>query len=108
MKRRLSPLPVAVATVALGFAAAAIAGEPGAGKAVYDAAKPACKGCHTDVKNPLTRAGAENRHLGRETLEPEGARAAPEGVGGAEGEATSDDAERRAACQVQEVVRVSR
>lgn len=60
MKRRLSPVPVTIATVALGFAAAAIAGEPGAGKAVYDAAKPACKGCHTDVKNPLTRAGAEN------------------------------------------------
>jgi Cytochrome C oxidase, cbb3-type, subunit III len=58
MKRRLSPFPVSVGILA--FAAAAIAGEPGAGKAVYEGAKPACKGCHTDVKNPLARAGAEN------------------------------------------------
>jgi mono/diheme cytochrome c family protein len=58
MKRRLSPAIVAI--LAVGYAAASIAGDPGAGKAVYDAAKPACKGCHTDVKNPLTRAGAGN------------------------------------------------
>ncbi len=58
MDRRF--FPVAVAALAFGFAAAAGAGDPGAGKAVYDAAKPACKGCHTDVKNPLARAGAQN------------------------------------------------
>jgi len=60
MKRRLVPFPVVLAILAVGSAATAIAGEPGAGKAVYEGAKPACKGCHTDVKNPLTRAGAEN------------------------------------------------
>ncbi len=60
MKRRLFPIPFAIAILAGGFAAGAIAGDPGAGKAVYESAKPACKGCHTDVKNPLTRAGAEN------------------------------------------------
>jgi cytochrome c553 len=58
MKRRL--FPVAVAILAVGFTATALAGDAAAGKAVYDSAKPACKGCHTDVKNPLTRAGAEN------------------------------------------------
>ncbi len=58
MKPRL--LLVAVAILAVGVAASAVAGDAGAGKAVYESAKPACKGCHTDVKNPLTRAGAEN------------------------------------------------
>jgi cytochrome c553 len=58
MKRR--PFPVAVAVLAFGLAAPAVAGDAAAGKAVYESAKPACKGCHTDVKNPLTRAGAEN------------------------------------------------
>jgi mono/diheme cytochrome c family protein len=58
--KRLFPLPLTVAVLAIGFAAAASAGDPGAGKAVYDAAKPACKGCHTDVKNPLARTGAQN------------------------------------------------
>jgi len=53
-------LLVAMAILAVGVAAAALAGDAGAGKAVYESAKPACKGCHTDVKNPLTRAGAEN------------------------------------------------
>jgi len=58
MKRRL--IPLAAAMLAAGLAATAPAGDPDAGKAVYESAKPACKGCHTDVKNPLTRAGAEN------------------------------------------------
>jgi cytochrome c2 len=58
MKRRL--IPLAAAMLAAGLAATALAGDPDAGKAVYESAKPACKGCHTDVKNPLTRAGAEN------------------------------------------------
>jgi mono/diheme cytochrome c family protein len=51
---------VAVAILAVGFAASAFAADAAAGKAVYDGAKPACKGCHTDVKNPLATAGAEN------------------------------------------------
>ncbi len=58
MDRRL--FPGAAAILAAGLAAAADAGDAGAGKAVYDGAKPACKGCHTDVRNPLTRAGAGN------------------------------------------------
>jgi cytochrome c553 len=58
MNRRL--VPAAIAMLVSGFAAAAFAGDAGAGKAVYESAKPACKGCHTDVKNPLSRAGAEN------------------------------------------------
>jgi mono/diheme cytochrome c family protein len=58
MMRRL--FLVAVAVLAVGFAASAIAADAAAGKAVYDGAKPACKGCHTDAKNPLTKAGAEN------------------------------------------------
>ena len=58
MKRRLSP--IAEAVLAVGLAATAAAGDAAAGKAVYESAKPACKGCHTDVKNPLTRVGAEN------------------------------------------------
>ena len=51
---------IAVAILAVGFAASAFAGDAAAGKAVYDSAKPACKGCHTDVKNPLAKTGAEN------------------------------------------------
>ena len=58
MLRRL--FLVTVAIVAVGFAASAFAADAAAGKAVYDGAKPACKGCHTDVKNPLAKAGAEN------------------------------------------------
>ena len=34
--------------------------DAAAGKAVFDGAKPACKGCHTDAKNPLAKAGADN------------------------------------------------
>jgi len=58
MLRRLFLVTVAIAAV--GFAASAFAADAAAGKAVYDGAKPACKGCHTDVKNPLAKAGAEN------------------------------------------------
>ena len=56
--RRL--LVVAVVVLAASFAAFAVAGDAAAGKAVFDGAKPACKGCHTDAKNPLAKAGAEN------------------------------------------------
>jgi cytochrome c553 len=58
MMRRF--LIVAVAVLAVSFAATTFAGDAAAGKAVYDGAKPACKGCHTDVKNPLDKAGAGN------------------------------------------------
>ena len=50
----------AVAILAVSFAASAFAADAAAGKAVYDGAKPACKGCHTDAKNPLAKTGAEN------------------------------------------------
>jgi len=58
MMRRF--LVLAVAIVAVSLAATTFAGDAAAGKAVYDGAKPACKGCHTDVKNPLAKTGAEN------------------------------------------------
>jgi mono/diheme cytochrome c family protein len=58
MTRRLCVL--AVASLAASLAVPAAAADAAAGKAVYDAAKPACKGCHTDAKSPLTRTGADN------------------------------------------------
>jgi len=58
MMRRM--LFVAAALVALAYAGSAMAADAAAGKAVYDGAKPACKSCHTDAKNPLAKAGAEN------------------------------------------------
>src|SRR3989304_530810 len=57
---RRCPL-LALAVLAASFATAALAGDAAAGKAVFDAAKPACKSCHTDAKNPLPQAGAEHR-----------------------------------------------
>ena len=51
---------VAVAILAVGFAGSTLAADAAAGKVVYDGAKPACKGCHTDAKNPLAKTGAEN------------------------------------------------
>ena len=53
-------LVLAVAVLAVSLAAASFAGDAAAGKAVFDGAKPACKSCHTDAKNPLAKAGAEN------------------------------------------------
>lgn len=58
MTRRV--LVVLIAVLAASFAVSAVAGDAAAGKAVFDAAKPACKTCHTDSKNPLAKAGAEN------------------------------------------------
>lgn len=58
MMRRL--LVLAVVILAASFATSAVAGDAVAGKTVYDGAKPACKGCHTDAKNPLAKAGADN------------------------------------------------
>ncbi len=57
MMRRLMIL---VAAAAFGFAAAAMAADAAKGKTVFDGAKPACKMCHTDAKNPLAKAGADN------------------------------------------------
>ncbi|HXK11978.1 MAG TPA: cytochrome c [Vicinamibacteria bacterium] len=56
--RRVSILAVAI--LAVSFAASAFAADATAGKTVFDGAKPACKSCHTDVKNPLAKAGADN------------------------------------------------
>ncbi len=53
-------LVLAVAVLAVSLAASAFAADAAAGKAVYDGAKPACKGCHSDAKNPLAKTGAEN------------------------------------------------
>ena len=57
MMRRI---PVLITTLVLSTAATAFAADPAAGLAVYDGAKPVCKGCHSDTKNPLTKAGADN------------------------------------------------
>ena len=59
MIRRLLVLSVAMA--ALLCAGVAIADEAEMiekGKAIYDAAKPACKACHNEKKNPLDNYGA--------------------------------------------------
>ena len=58
MMRRITMLCVAVLGVA--YAGSALAADAAAGKAVLEAAKPACKTCHTDAKHPLAKAGAEN------------------------------------------------
>jgi mono/diheme cytochrome c family protein len=58
MMRRI--MIVGVAVLSLAFAGGALAADAAAGKTVFDAAKPACKTCHTDAKNPLAKAGAEN------------------------------------------------
>ena len=51
---------LALIVLAVSFAASAVAGDAAAGKTVFDSAKPACKTCHTDAKNPLAKAGADN------------------------------------------------
>jgi mono/diheme cytochrome c family protein len=58
MMRRITMLFVAVLAVA--FAGSALAADAAAGKTVFEGAKPACKTCHTDAKNPLAKAGADN------------------------------------------------
>ena len=60
MIRRLAVLAIAAAAASLWTVAPAAAGDAAAGKGVFDGAKPACKTCHTDAKNPLAKAGAEN------------------------------------------------
>jgi mono/diheme cytochrome c family protein len=58
MMRRI--MIVGVAVLSLAFAGGALAADAAAGKTVFDSAKPACKTCHTDAKNPLAKTGAEN------------------------------------------------
>jgi mono/diheme cytochrome c family protein len=58
MMRRI--LFVAAAVLALAYAGSAIAADAAAGKTVMSSAKPACTSCHTDAKNPLAKAGADN------------------------------------------------
>lgn len=53
-------LVIVMVVLAASLAASAWAGDAAAGKAVFDGAKPACKTCHTDAKNPLAKTGAEN------------------------------------------------
>jgi mono/diheme cytochrome c family protein len=59
MMRRL--LVLSAVTLALGFAGVATAQDAAKiekGKAVFDAAKPACKACHNAKKNALDNFGA--------------------------------------------------
>jgi mono/diheme cytochrome c family protein len=59
MIRRLLSLSIAVAALCCsGVAFAQDAATIEKGKAVYDAAKPACKACHNEKKNPLDNYGA--------------------------------------------------
>ena len=60
MIRRLFVLSVTAAAVLLaGMAVAQDAEMIEKGKAVFDAAKPDCKACHNEKKNPLDKYGAE-------------------------------------------------
>ncbi|MCG6920422.1 MAG: cytochrome c [Acidobacteria bacterium] len=59
MIRRLFASSIAVAAVCCaGVAFAQDAATIEKGKAVYDAAKPACKACHNEKKAPLDKYGA--------------------------------------------------
>ena len=60
MMRRFVVPAVAVMAASFWAAAPVRAGDAAAGKAVFDSAKPPCKTCHTDVKSPLAKAGADN------------------------------------------------
>lgn len=59
MMRRLLALTIAVAALlCAGVASTEDAPMIEKGKAVYEAAKPACKACHNEKKNPLDTYGA--------------------------------------------------
>jgi mono/diheme cytochrome c family protein len=59
MIRRFAAAAAVLALVGLASAAsAADAAKIEKGKAVFDAAKPACKACHNEKKNPLDNYGA--------------------------------------------------
>jgi len=51
---------ILVAILATCLAGRVLAADAAKGKAVFEGAKPACKACHTDAKNPLAKAGADN------------------------------------------------
>ncbi len=53
---------IATVTLAFGFAGAVMAADTDAakGKAVMSSVTPKCTTCHTETKNPLAKAGAEN------------------------------------------------
>jgi mono/diheme cytochrome c family protein len=57
---RMHRLIVVVAGLLVAAAVSARAADTAAGKAVFDSAKPACKSCHTETKNPLAKTGATN------------------------------------------------
>jgi mono/diheme cytochrome c family protein len=62
MIRALAALAAAVAMAALTHpAAAADAAQIEKGKAVFEGAKPACKTCHNEKKNPLDNYGATGK-----------------------------------------------
>jgi mono/diheme cytochrome c family protein len=59
MIRRLAIITVALAVSGVAsIAGAADAAQIAKGKAVFENAKPACKACHNDKKNPLDNFGA--------------------------------------------------
>ena len=58
MKRRFTT--VSMVLMAVAFAGSALTADAAANKTVFEGAKPTCKSCHTDAKNPLAKAGAEN------------------------------------------------
>jgi mono/diheme cytochrome c family protein len=59
MMRRLLALSITVAALCCaGVASAQDAATIEKGKAVFEAAKPACKACHNEKKNPLDNYGA--------------------------------------------------
>jgi len=59
--RSLSTIGIAsLAAAVLAFAVPARAGDAAAGKAVFANAKPPCKSCHNESRNPLTKVGASN------------------------------------------------
>jgi mono/diheme cytochrome c family protein len=57
MKRRLMIL---IAVFSAGSAGMALAADAAKGKEVFNSTTPKCSACHTDTKNPLAKAGADN------------------------------------------------
>ena len=51
---------VSLAAAVLAFTVPARAGDAAAGKVVFENAKPPCKTCHNENRNPLTKVGASN------------------------------------------------
>jgi len=61
-RSQMRRITVLLAAAAFAFAAGVAIADDAAmvekGKAVYDSAKPACKACHNEKKNPLDKFGA--------------------------------------------------